>query len=68
MSKYRNTVYYDFKSQFLVIFLAIIPAPSSVENIVSLTYIFPNLEKPYSKSSFPVHWQIQHKYQISFYY
>ena len=55
MSKYRNTVYYDFKSRFLVIFLVI---TGSVENTVSRPYFSQNLKIPYWKSSFSVHRKI----------
>ena len=58
MSKYRNTVFYDFKSRFLVYFFQYLPAPCSVENTVSQPYFSQNLEIPYWKSSFPVHRQI----------
>ena len=55
MSKYRNTVFDDFKSRFLVVFFQQLPAPSSVGNTVSRPYFSQNLEIPYWKSSFPVH-------------
>ena len=35
MSKYRNTVFYDFKFRFLDVFFQKLPAPLSVGNTVS---------------------------------
>ena len=55
MPKHRNTVYYDFKSRFLVIFLVI---TGFVENTVARPYFSQNFEIPYWKSSFPVHLEI----------
>ena len=49
----HNTVFYDFKSWFLVIFC------SNCRHRIVLKISFPkNLEIPYQKSSFPVHQQI----------
>ena len=58
MSKHQNTVFYDFKSQFLVIF------SSNYRHHLMLKIPFPdhifsqNLKILYWKSSFPVNWQI----------
>ena len=44
MSKYRNTVFYDFKSQFLVIFLSNYWHRLVLE-IPFLNHIFPKISK-----------------------
>ena len=57
MPKYWNTVFYDFKSQFLVIIFSNY-WPSSAENNISPPFFGQNIQTPDWKSSFLIHEQL----------
>ena len=59
MSKYRITVFYDFKSRFFVVFSSNYRHHLVLKIPFSRPYFSQNLEIPYWKFSFPVYLQIK---------